>query len=118
VLFFFQASAERGQAYFGERWPEARGVADARRWFYKAFDIGQASLRQTVAPDMMLAGLRAYSKGNRQGATEGDAMQLPGTFLIQGDQILWQHEYAHVGDHPDFMALPEKLARYLKAEAA
>jgi hypothetical protein len=33
---------------------------------------------------------------------------MPGAFLVQGDRVLWQHEYRHAGDHPDFRELASR----------
>jgi hypothetical protein len=111
VLFFYMGTAQRGQAYFAERWPEARGVADPQRRFYNAFGVGQGSLRQTMSPQVVLAGLNTMAAGYSQGKTEGDVWQMPGMFLVQGERVLWQHDYAHVGDHPDFEKIPEIASR-------
>lgn len=38
---------------------------------------------------------------------------MPGLFLpVAGEQILWSHDYAHAADHPDWDALPAKLAAF------
>jgi hypothetical protein len=34
---------------------------------------------------------------------------MPGLFWVAADRVLWRHDFAHVGDHPDFEALPRLL---------
>lgn len=114
MLFFYQSTPTRGQAYFAERWPGARAVADAQHIFYNAFGVTQGSLRQTMAPDVILSALGAITAGYSQGKTEGDTFRMPGMFLAHGEQVLWQHDYEHVGDHPDFEKLPEMLGDLLQ----
>lgn len=31
---------------------------------------------------------------------------MPGAFLVQGERVLWEHDFAHVGDAPDWNRLP------------
>jgi hypothetical protein len=57
---------------------------------------------QLVGPGAVMAGGRALAKGNIQGQTIGDAAQMPGLMLVQDNCIVWQHQFHHVGDHPDW----------------
>jgi hypothetical protein len=84
-------------------------VADLPRYFYRAFGLERGNLRQMLAPDVWVCGLRAAAKGNIAGAPVGDAWQMPGLFLVQGDKILWRHNFRHAGDHPDFAAIVKHL---------
>lgn len=102
ILIFAQGSVEQSRAFFAERWPEARAVADPRRKFYRAFGIGRGSLAQLASPGVLIAGARAVSKGHIQGQTVGDAATMPGLMLVQDNCILWQHHFKHAGDHPDW----------------
>jgi hypothetical protein len=55
---------------------------------------------------VVMCGLRATSKGNVQGRTVGDPWQMPGAFVVQGERVLWQHDFAHVGDQPNWEKIP------------
>ena len=101
ILIFAQGSVEQSRAFFAERWPEARAVADPRRRFYNAFGIGRGSLLQLASPGVLTAGARAVAKGHVQGQTIGDTAQMPGLLLVQEGCIVWQHRFRHAGDHPD-----------------
>ncbi len=57
-------------------------------------------------------GARAASKGHMIGAPVGDPWIMPGLFFVDNGQILWQHDFAHAGDHPDWETLPETFAKY------
>lgn len=102
ILIIAQGSVDQSRAFFAERWPEARAVADPRRRFYNAFGIGRGSLTQLASPGVLMAGARAIAKGNIQGQTIGDAAQMPGLILVQDNCIVWQHRFRHAGDHPDW----------------
>ena len=61
----------------------------------------------------MACAVRALAKGNMQGRLAGSPDQMPGMFLIAPDgRVLWQHDFSHIGDHPDFDAL---VARFPKS---
>jgi hypothetical protein len=31
---------------------------------------------------------------------------MPGVYLVDGERVVWQHTYQHVGDHPDWGKIP------------
>ena len=64
---------------------------------------------QLLGPSVMACSLRAAAKGHFVGAPVGDVRQMPGLFYVKGDRVLWQHDFAHAGDHPDFESLPAQL---------
>ncbi len=105
VILFFQGTVEDGHAFFRKLWPEARAIADLPRVFYDSFGIRRGGMKEMFGPDVWACGLRAARKGHFIGTPVGDPWIMPGLFLVQGEQILWQHDYQHAGDHPDFAAL-------------
>ncbi len=102
ILFFHHGTADQGAAFFGRSWPEARVVSDANKQFYTAFGLSRGSAAQLFGPGALLRGLQATLKDHGIGRPVGDPLLMPGAFLVQNDQVLWQHAYRHVGDHPDF----------------
>lgn len=110
VLIFAQGSVEQSKAFFAERWPQARAVADPRRRFYQAFGVGRGSLRQLASPGVLLAGARAAAKGHIQGQTIGDPATMPGLMLVQDNCIIWQHHFKHAGDHPDWKEISKRAS--------
>lgn len=62
-------------------------------------------------PQVMACSIRAVAKGNLPGKPVGDPRQMPGLFYALQGAILWQHDYAHAGDSPEWAALPERLPR-------
>jgi hypothetical protein len=107
LLFVHQGTPEEGAAFFADYWPEARAVADgADLPLYRAFGLTQGSPSALVSLGVMVCAFRAIAKGNLPGTPQGDTRQMPGLFCVQGAQVLWQHDYAHAGDSPDWEALP------------
>lgn len=111
ILFFYQGSVADGEAFFRKLWPQATAVADLPRTFYNAFGIQRGGLKEMFGPGVIACGFRAARKGHSIGAPVGDPWIMPGLFLVQGETILWQHDFRHAGDHPDFSQIPALATR-------
>ena len=109
ILFFYQGTVADGAAFFGRFWPEARAVSDPHRRFYRAFGIERGGMWELFGPEALACGIRATLKGNLAGVPVGDLWTMPGLFLVEGDAIIWQHEFRHIGDHPDFARIVERI---------
>jgi len=110
VLFFYQGTPHEGDAFFGAVWPEARAVADIPRRFYNAFGIERGGMREMFGPAVWACGVRATAKGHTIGMKTGDPWTMPGLFLVHESRILWQHDFKHAGDHPDFYQIKQHLS--------
>ena len=76
-------------------------LADPNRTGYGQFGLGQGRLNQILGPAVMLRGLEAAAKGYLPRAVEGDARQLPGTFIIDREGIVrYARPARHAADHP------------------
>ena len=106
VLFCYMGSVAEGEAFFTTAWPEARAVSDPEQIFYGGFGLERAGFGQVFGPGAMACSLRAAGKGHIVGKPVGDPWQMPGLFLVQGPDVLWAHDFAHIGDHPDFTTMP------------
>jgi hypothetical protein len=114
ILFFYQGTVEDGAAFFRKLWPEARAVSDLARSFYDVFGIQRGGLKEMFGPEVWVCGARAAQKGHFIGAPVGDPWVMPGLFLAQGERILWQHEFRHAGDHPDFLKIADQLPQTIR----
>lgn len=57
--------------------------------------------------EVWACGARATLKGHTIGKPVGDPWMMPGLFLVTDTgRILWQHDYSHAGDHPNFADIP------------
>lgn len=117
LIFFFQGSPTEGRALLRRDWPGARAVADPQLRFYDAFGVGRMSPLQLLRPGLWSAERRAKAKGIEGGPRSGDIWRMPGIFLVEGDRVLWKHDFRHVGDAPDLAELLE-LARRLAGGSA
>ena len=102
VLFVFEGAALEGKAFVRRYWPRARAIADPSATLYDDFGVGRGGLVEMFRPAVWKAQDRARDKGHANGPRSGDIWRMPGAFLVQGDRVLWAHEYRHAADHPDY----------------
>ena len=109
VLFFFQEDVASGQAFFNRYWSRAKAISDPAQFFYKEFGVPSASVMNLVSPGALLSRIRATLKGNFDSLPKGNFWQMPGFFVVKGEQIVWSHDYRHVGDEPPLRRLNQLL---------
>jgi len=64
-----------------------------------------------LSPGVVACGIRATVKGNFAGRAIGDPQLMPGLFVVEDERVIWQHDFRHAGDHPDFAAIPAIIDR-------
>jgi prostamide/prostaglandin F2alpha synthase len=70
------------------------------------------NLGGSANPAVILAALRAWLRGARQGITEGDPWQLGGVLIVQpSGEISYRHASRFAGDHPKIEAILQQLRR-------
>lgn len=96
--------------FCGARAPGVQCYADPQQQAYRAFGLGQAQTSEILTPSVVLAGMQAALEGHLPGAPVGDALQMPGTFVIGPDGRLRMAYYSRtVSDHPDNKQLLKAL---------
>lgn len=80
-------------------------VSDPLRELYQAFGLPQGSFAQLFGPREFFRGFLATLKGHVQGYFQGDALQLPGAFVVSHGAILRAYRHRSAGDRPDYVAL-------------
>lgn len=108
-VFVHRASAEAGDEFFAERAPDQRVIADPDGELFRGFGLERGSFLQLLGPRVWWRGLVALFKGNFVGLPTGNETQMPGAFVVRGQQIVWAHRARHAGDHPDFDAMRRAL---------
>jgi len=75
-------------------------ICDPEKHLYGTYGLKNASFGQIASPGLLLKGLQAVSQGHFLGRTQGDPMQMPGTFIIdKGGHFLLQHFARDAADH-------------------
>ncbi|MDX1919817.1 MAG: SelL-related redox protein [Candidatus Caenarcaniphilales bacterium] len=105
IVFFYQGTLDQGKAFFKKIWPEAKAISDSSKKFYNAFKLKRGTISQLFGQKVWVRGTEAMIKGNFVGLPVGDLWTMPGMFLIENGSIVWQHEFEHIGDHPDLSGL-------------
>ena len=83
-------------------------ISDPERMLYKAFGLQRGKILEVVGPKIWLrAFLAAVIEGHGMGRIQGDALQLPGVFLLHKGQILKDFRHKTAADRPDYMGLSD-----------
>ena len=106
VVAVGQGTGSRSAAFQREHDLPFVVLGDPERVGYAAFGLKRGSALRMLNPSMVIAGIKATLGGARQSATEGDPLQMPGTFLFDRDGIVrYAHPGAHAGDTPSTQEL-------------
>jgi peroxiredoxin len=87
------------------------GLADVPRFadpegrLYKTFGLLRAEWRQYLNRESLFRMVMAWMSGHFVGPPAGDVQRMPGTFLVQGNQIRKAFRHKLVSDRPDYVAL-------------
>lgn len=111
TIFVYQGTVEQGGKFFDEMWATARAISDTPLTLYKGFGVERGGVKEMFGSGVWSCGLRALTKGNMVGMPVGDPWVMPGIFYVQSNDILWKHDFAHAGDHPDFDLLPTMITQ-------
>lgn len=106
ILFVFRGTPADGREFFEHYWPEAKAIADPTGDLFQAFGLFRADWKRMFGPAVIVAAVRAVLHGNRFGTAKKDVMREPGLYLIENQAIVWEHNFHHIGDHPDFAKIP------------
>jgi hypothetical protein len=106
VAFVHMGSEEQGAEFFGGYGVgDLPRVSDPAAMLYKAFGLERARLTQVLGPAAWLRGMAALTRGHVAGAVIGDALQMPGVFLVQNGEVLKAFRHETSSDVPDYLAL-------------
>jgi peroxiredoxin len=73
---------------------------------YRAFGLGRGTIRQLAGLRVWLRGARAAILGGHGvGKVLGDALQMPGVFLLHKCRLVGSFRHRHAGDRPDYRAM-------------
>jgi hypothetical protein len=84
--------------------------SDPQRALYEAFGLGEAGAFEFLAPAVFLRGVGTILK-HGVGAPSGDVRQMPGVFLLRGNEILKAFRHRSIADRPDYEGLACPVAR-------
>ena len=88
---------------------DASRFSDPQRALYRAFDLQRATLSQVFGAKVWLRGLQALTQGHTVGMIAGDALQMPGVFLLHNETIIRAFRHESAADRPDYRELAQSL---------
>jgi len=106
LAFVHLGTEEKAKAFF-----LPYGLADVPRFgdpegrLYQKFGLMRAELRQYLNSESLFRMVMAWMSGHFVGLPAGDVQRMPGTFLMQGNQIVKAFRHKLVSDRPDYVAL-------------
>lgn len=103
VLFFLQSTEENAKERLREMGVKFTVVLDPEQKIYKLYDVTPAKSKLGLVSPKVLGQMQEIKKlGIQHGAYEGDELQLPATFIVDDQAIVWYARYAkNAGDMPD-----------------
>lgn len=85
-------------------------VSDPHAELFRAFQLGKSSLRSMLSPSLWKQSLHTFKQGYRQSKVDGDALQLPGAFVVSRGAIVSAHRASQVYEVPDLRAMASESA--------
>ena len=98
LVFVHPATAEAGEAFFRERFPEAVAIADSSQALYRAFGLSRGTLTQVAGPTVWLPTLKSLLAGNGGSRPIGDPMVLAGHFVAKSGALIYAHRTTHAAE--------------------
>lgn len=80
-------------------------VADPERRLYLGLGLKRGTFLQLFGPRVWWRGAKAFFSGHGAGKLQGDATQMPGTFLIHQGRVVRRYEHQDTSDKPDYVGL-------------
>ena len=80
-------------------------LEDPDRKLYQAAGLKRGRFSELFNFNLVLKGIKAFSKGHGVGPQDNDGFQMPGIFLLQDGKLTTLHHYKDVADTPDFRAI-------------
>lgn len=107
IVLVHMGTESQGRAFFRQYGLEdLPRISDPERRLYSALDLGLASPGQLLSPSLWRRGLKLLlAEGHFIGLPRGNALQMPGTFLIRGTRILAAHRHRTAADSPQLEAV-------------
>ena len=100
------ASVEANDRFFAEHWPDVPVISDPDKVLFAGLGRRRGSLLQLFGPRVFGEAWRAWRKGHAVGRPAGDPLVMPGVMVVDGAEVLWEHPFRDVGDHPEVARIP------------
>lgn len=91
-------------------------AADTARRLYRKFGLMRGNLLRILGPTAFAQGVVAVLRDRHGiGLFDGDLFQMPGMFLVHGDDVLASYYHRVAGDRPDYLAFVSRNVNSFQA---
>ncbi len=80
-------------------------ISDPELGMYRAFELSRGSPMQLAGPKVLLRMIQAALAGHFVGKVAGDAMQMPGVFVVEDGRVVASFRHRTQADRPDYLGL-------------
>jgi peroxiredoxin len=107
LVFVHLSDEETAQKYFSKyKLQQYPRISDPGAKFYKVFGLMKGTFKQLLGLQVFLKGMQSVVwEGNGVNMPIGDGFQMPGIFLIQGEEIKVQYIHKYASDRPNYLNL-------------
>ncbi|MEM1422690.1 MAG: SelL-related redox protein [Planctomycetota bacterium] len=104
IVLVHQGGEPAGQHFFSRYdLDDLHRVGDPERTLYHAMHLTRGNLWQIGGPKVWVRSLLAALRGHVPGASaQGDAFQMPGTFLLRDRRVVMAYRHASQADRPSY----------------
>jgi len=113
IVLLHNADEAAGDAFLKKHgWGDVLRVSDPECRLYAGLGLRKGTFLEVFGLQTIVRGIRALVKGNGVGKLEGDALQMPGMFLIYEGSITKAFRHRYAGELPryiEFASLPSSV---------
>jgi hypothetical protein len=106
LAFVFMGREDTAGVFF-----DRYGLGDVPRFsdvdytLYRAFGLRRLPVLRFFGGKVVRRAVEAFRQGHRIGRVVGDALRMPGVFLLHKGRVLRAYRHESLGDQPDYGAL-------------
>lgn len=107
IVLVHQGGEPAGEHFFSKyNLADLHRVGDPERTLYHAMHLTRGNLWQIGGPKVWVRSVLAALRGHVPGASaQGDAFQMPGTFLLKDRRVVMAYRHASQADRPSYDAM-------------
>ena len=109
MVYVHQGLLRDDRTWFPVENGDVVAIEDPDAELYRAFAVRRGGMRAMFGLRAWRRGISAFVRGNRIGRKVGDGWTLPTIVAIDDGHMIWRHDGAHAGDHPDIGAIPAAM---------
>lgn len=112
IVFVHGASADEAAPWFARYGlTGVTALSDPDLAHYRAFGLGRTGAAALVDPKVWMRGAVCAAAHGFGSQSKEMMRQLPGVFVVQGDEVLAEYRHRSPADRPDYLALLHAVIR-------